>query len=408
MISTDIIRQKTVKKNKLIPALLLVIIVLSSIPSFAERNGVYVLCYHAFLERKDPYSFSNEQFRDQLVRLRNSGFKFVTFDDMINDRISGTKNILITIDDGNKSVYQAYYSIMKPMGIKPVLGIYPAIIGKVHYAMTWDEVKRLADDGCYIASHGYHHMYLSTKYYDKEPQSFKKEIYLSKKVLEEKLGRKIELMVYPFGVSSDIAIAELKNAGYKYGMSLIQKISDVPISENFMIPRYMLTKPNQKGLIAYFAQNAEKMSMAANQPELTTQVAAVDGGKKDYKVTIKNYPQQIHKMVMNDVIFMPDKKVAVNKPNGKKIKTKKQPKFKPFVHKNAVNDKVSKNPKKQGTLPSKKDDEREARKQSTLLKDIKEAFFAVQIRFTAIVYSIREITADKVAVIKMKAFDLFS
>jgi len=216
------------------------------------------------------------------------------------------------------------------------------------------------------------------------------------------------LMVYPFGVSSDIAIAELKNAGYKYGMSLIQKISDVPISENFMIPRYMLTKPNQKGLIAYFAQNAEKMSMAANQPELTTQVAAVDGGKKDYKVTIKNYPQQIHKMVMNDVIFMPDKKVAVNKPNGKKIKTKKQPKFKPFVHKNAVNDKVSKNPKKQGTLPSKKDDEREARKQSTLLKDIKEAFFAVQIRFTAIVYSIREITADKVAVIKMKAFDLFS
>jgi hypothetical protein len=47
-------------------------------------------------------------------------------------------------------------------------------------------------------------------------------------VLEEKLGRKIELMVYPFGVSSDIAIAELKNAGYKYGMSLIQKISDVP------------------------------------------------------------------------------------------------------------------------------------------------------------------------------------
>jgi len=113
-------------------------------------------------------------------------------------------------------------------------------------------------------------------------------------------------------------------------------------------------------------------------------------------------------MVMNDVIFMPDKKVAVNKPNGKKIKTKKQPKFKPFVHKNAVNDKVSKNPKKQGTLPSKKDDEREARKQSTLLKDIKEAFFAVQIRFTAIVYSIREITADKVAVIKMKAFDLFS
>jgi hypothetical protein len=35
-----------------------------------------------------------------------------------------------------------------------------------------------------------------------------------------------------------------------------------------MIPRYMLTKPNQKGLIAYFAQNAEKMSMAATNLNL--------------------------------------------------------------------------------------------------------------------------------------------
>ncbi len=408
MISTDIIRQKTVKKNKLIPALLLVVIIFSAIPSFAERNGVYVLCYHAFLEKKDPYSFSNEQFRDQLQRLKKAGFTFVTFEDMINQRISGTKNILITIDDGNKSVYQAYYTIMKPMGIKPVLGIYPAIIGRMHYAMNWDEVKKLADDGCYIASHGYHHMYLSTKYYEKEPQSFKKEIYLSKKVLEEKLGRKIELMVYPFGVSSDIAISELKNAGYKYGMSLIQKISDIPVSENFLIPRYMLTKPNQKGLIAYFAQNAEKMSTASNTSVRTTEVAAVDGGKKNYKVTINNYPQHIHKMVMNDVIFMPDKKIADNKNNEKKKKITKQPKFKPFVHKNANNEKIQKNSKKQSSLTPQKNGEKETRRQSTLLKDIKDAFFAVQTKFTSMIYSIREITADKIAVIKIRALGLFS
>lgn len=397
------------KKIKLISALLLVAAVLSATPSYSANSGVYVLCYHAFLERKDPYSFSNEQFRDQLQRLKKNGFTFVSFEDVINQRISGTKNILITIDDGNKSVYQAYYSIMKPMGIKPVLGIYPAIIGRVHYAMNWDEVKRLADDGCYIASHGYHHMYLSTKYHNKEPENFKKEIYYSKKVLEEKLGRKIEMMLYPFGVYSDVAIAELKNAGYKYGMSLNQKMSNIPFSDNFDIPRYMLTKPNQKGLIAYFAKNAEAMSSVSGTETQAVETAAADQNKSGYRVTIKNYPQEIHRMVMNEIIFMPDRKIAANKNNTKKNHVKKNlPKFKPYVHKNALNEKESKGSKKQSSLPAKKDEGKDMRKQSTLLTDIKDAFFAVEYRFTSMLYSIREITANKIAAIKTKACELFS
>lgn len=397
------------KKRNLLSAILVATFILNASASYSENKGVYILCYHAFLEKKDPYSFSNDQFRDQLQRLKKSGFTFVTFEDMINQNISGTKNILITIDDGNKSVYQAYYSIMKPLGIKPVLGIYPAIIGKVHYAMTWDEVKRLANDGCYIASHGYHHMYLSTKYYEKEPQSFKKEIYLSKKVLEEKLGRKIELMVYPFGVSSDIAIAELKNAGYKYGMSLIQKIAVTPVSDNFLIPRYMLTKPNQKGLIAYFSKNTEKMSVSSNNEYQHTEIAAVNGSKNNYKVTIKNYPQEIHKMIMNDIIFMPDKKIAATSNNIKKKKSKKPlPKFKPYIHKGTLSEKINKNSKKQSSLPDKATDDKETKKQRTLLPEIKDAFLAVHEKFSSMIYSIREITACKIAIIKTKAFELFS
>ena len=212
-------------------------------------NGVYVLCYHAFLEKKDPYSFTNEQFKGQLQRLKNNGFKFVSFEDVINNRITGNNNILISIDDGNKSVYEAYYKIMKPMGIKPLLGIYPAIINKQNYAMTWEQVKELSDDGCHIASHGYFHMYLSEKYNQTNPADFKKEIYLSKKVLEEKLDRKIETMVYPFGVSSDIAISELKNAGYKYGFNIIAKKQEIPIKNNFQINRYLMTKTAEKGII---------------------------------------------------------------------------------------------------------------------------------------------------------------
>ncbi len=382
----------------------MLIISFSVLPSYAQNRGTYILCYHAFLDRKDPYSFTNEKFREQLLRLKNNGFQFVTFEDMIDGRISGTKNILITIDDGNKSVYQAYYSIMKPLGIKPVLGIYPAIIGRVHYAMTWDELKRLADDGCYIASHGYHHMYLSTKYHDKEPQCFNKEIYYSKKILEEKLGKKIELMVYPFGVSSDIAIAELKNAGYKYGMSLIPKISKVPFVDNFLIPRYLLTKPCQKGTIAYITKNAEALSTASDisREQKSRPLAA---GSYENKATIRNYPQKISGMIMNDVIFMPDKKIA---------KKKSRPKFKPYVHNHKKNVKGNayKNAKKRQAVSSKKQAEnKETRppvKQSSLHTEIKDYYFALQARFSSIIYSIRELTAAKISLFKTKTISLFS
>ena len=321
-------------------------------PSYSK--GVYILCYHAFLERKDPYSFTNDQFRDQLRRLKSSGFTFVTYEDIVNDKITGNKNILISIDDGNKSVYQAYYSIMKPMGIKPLLGIYPAIINRMKYAMTWEEVKRLADDGCYIASHGYHHMFLSTKYYNEDPISFKKEIYLSKKILEEKLNRKIDTMLYPFGVNSDIAINEMKNAGYKYGMTIEPKMASLPFNNNFQINRYLMTKPGQKGVIAYITKNAgtvqaEKTPVTVNTAQYSEQktepntVQENTGGGS--LTSIISYPERIKKFLTEDIIFTPVK-VAVEKP--KKVK------FKPFVHSSKTSAESKNKSKKISTKTEKK------------------------------------------------------
>ncbi len=302
----------------LISGLLLFIL---AVPSYSK--GVYILCYHAFLEKKDPYSFSPDSFKDQLNKLKNNGFKFVTFEDVLNDKITGNKNILVSIDDGNKSVYHAYYSIMKPLGIKPLLGIYPAIINRMEYAMTWEQVKKLSDEGCYIASHGYHHMFLSTKYYGEDQASFKKEIYLSKKILEEKLNRKIETMVYPFGVNSDIAISELKNAGYKYGMTIEPKMASLPFKDNFQINRYLMTKPGQKGVIAYITKNAETAQNEVVQASVST--AQKDEQKNERTgnmLSVINYPEKIKKIMADDII------IPVKTENEKPKKVK----FKPFVH----------------------------------------------------------------------------
>lgn len=243
-----------VKKNTVRIAISILVLFSAAAPSYSAR--VYILCYHSFLEKKDPYTFSAEQFREQMVKLKNAGFNFVTFDDVLKNRMSGNNNVLISIDDGNHTVYPVYHSILKPMGIKPMLAIYPAIISRVNYAMTWDQVKELSDDGCYIASHGYHHMFLSEKYFKEEPASFRKEIYLSKKILEEKLNRKIEVMVYPFGVKSPIAISELKKAGYRYGMTIEPHGTQLPVHNNFQVSRFLMTKESEKGFISLITRKA--------------------------------------------------------------------------------------------------------------------------------------------------------
>ena len=324
-------------------------------PSYSK--GVYILCYHAFLEKKDPYSFTLDQFRDQLHRLKNNGFTFVAFEDVVNDRVKGNKNILITIDDGNHSVYEAYYSVMKPMGIKPVLGIYPAIISRMEYAMTWDQVKKLAADGCYIASHGYHHMFLTTKYYNKDQASFKKEIYLSKKILEEKLNRKIDTMLYPFGETSDIAISELKNAGYKYGMTIIPKITQLPVNDNFHINRYLMTKPGQKGIIASISKQAESASTLADNSQgtdTTSQKIEEKNIPEKDKISVIKYPEIIKKIMTDNSIFMP----AVSE-----TKKKKNVKFKPFIHKSKTTV-VSKNKIKSKKITT-KSEKKNRRKKKT-------------------------------------------
>ena len=338
-------------------------------PLYAK--GVYILCYHAFLDKKDPYSFTPAQFKDQLVQLKNNGFQFVTFEDVVNDRITGNNNILISIDDGNKSVYQTYFEVMKPMGIKPLLGIYPAIINRQSYALDWEQLKTLSDDGCYIAAHGYHHMFLTEKYYNSDKAGFKKEIYLSKKVLEEKLGRNIEAMVYPFGAFSDIAISELKNAGYKYGMTIIAKKEELPVKDNFQINRHLMTKSAQKDIIARISKQSAN-AVAATAPVDRTNIQ-YDTEKKDTvsiisasvippntiaeKKSIVYYPERIKQIISKDAFLSiqnnmkePDNLntktiAAVNKTSVKKTNNKGNSKFEPFVHKQESSVQQKKNKK---------------------------------------------------------------
>jgi peptidoglycan/xylan/chitin deacetylase (PgdA/CDA1 family) len=209
-------------------------------------GSVFALCYHSFLGKdKIPTDVSIHELKDQFDYLKKSGFQFVTLSQIEKGLIKGHKNVLITIDDGNHSILEANEKVFKPMGIKPLLGIYPNIIGKKDYALNWKELKKLSDEGVGIASHGYYHLLLNDKLYNSDKKAFINEIFKSKKMLCEKLGRNVDTFIYPSGVRSVPAKKLLKEAGYKYAFTIVWGQVNLPLNSNvdpYELHRYMISR----------------------------------------------------------------------------------------------------------------------------------------------------------------------
>lgn len=217
-------------------------------PAHAADQKVFVLCYHSFLGNKRfDGDISMSELRSQMDYFQSKGFHFISYSDLLKGKIAGTQNLLLVIDDGNRSVYQAYQEIFKPRHIRPMLAIYPFIIGRKSYALTWDQLKELSQEGCDIASHGYYHEIMNQKFYDKDKTAFIKEIFDSKAELEKKLNVKVSAFVYPNGVRSDITKKTLKDAGYAYAFTIQWGSVLAPLSLNkdpYELPRYMIYKEN--------------------------------------------------------------------------------------------------------------------------------------------------------------------
>ena len=224
--------------------------------SLAAEGKVVILDYHTFLGgNKSNIDYSEKELGEDLDALRAMGYKFVNLDDAIAGKIEGSGNIVITIDDGNHTVYPAFKDVFEPRGIKPYLFVYPAIIkGHVRYALTPEKLKELAAAGCGIGAHGYHHNPVTDKAWDKDPKDFMHEIKLPGPALAKILdGPAPTMFGYPFGVFSKRAEDALALAGYSWAFAADDKVRQVSFSDpeldHMAVPRTITYRYNRKGLL---------------------------------------------------------------------------------------------------------------------------------------------------------------
>lgn len=218
-----------------------------------QAQSVTVLCYHTFLGNpRLETDFSIAEFSAHIRIMREKGYRFVTFEAMKKGQITGSRNVLLVIDDGNRSAYDAYQQVLRPQGIPTMFAIYPGIIGSRRFAMTWEQLQSAVANGAEVASHGYFHEFLSEAFKAKRPQDFENEVRLSQKILSQKLDRPIQLYVYPFGVFSVSGKQLLKASGYHHAMTIQPGPTLIPLSRNanpLQLPRTMLTRANAKRVL---------------------------------------------------------------------------------------------------------------------------------------------------------------
>jgi peptidoglycan/xylan/chitin deacetylase (PgdA/CDA1 family) len=188
-----------------------------------------ILTYHRFAEDcSSPLCMPSSTFERQMRYLKENGYHVITAEELSAfleyRRGLPQKSVLITMDDGYRSVYNIAYPILQKYGYKATVFIYTSFVGVSRMAITWNQLKELKDSGFTIGSHTINHSDLTQPKEGESEQAhlarIKKELYGSKKIIDRKLGQDTQFLAYPFGFYDPQSIQIARQVGYKYAMSV--------------------------------------------------------------------------------------------------------------------------------------------------------------------------------------------
>jgi peptidoglycan/xylan/chitin deacetylase (PgdA/CDA1 family) len=223
------------------------------------ENRALVLCWHTFLGKPSVYTdFSLAEFGSQLDDIRALGYRFVSVEDFLDGRIRGRKNVIVTIDDGHRTVPAAIHKVLEPRGIPPTIFVYPAVLGTTAFAMSDTVLASLAAEGVDVGAHGYHHLQVTETLFKDDPKAFMDEIYKSKRKSEALSGKFVLAYAYPYGVLSPRTKSEVRKAGFSAAFAVKPGFvyARQALNDEFELPRIVVTRETWKDIAAFLARNA--------------------------------------------------------------------------------------------------------------------------------------------------------
>ena len=212
---------------------------------------VSILGYHDLAENlpETAMRIHTSKFRKQMETIRQLGIKVITLDEFTawknGEKEIPKQAILITFDDGWKSVYTDAYPVLKELGFPFTVFLYKNYVDGGGKALTTPMIEEMIGGGAAIGSHSVSHPYPVTikNYRKKGPNEFdaylRKEIGESKRFLESKFPVKVTAYAYPGGFHTEEMPKLCEEFGYTQMFTVVPgKVKRTLPDE--LLPRYII------------------------------------------------------------------------------------------------------------------------------------------------------------------------
>ncbi len=186
-------------------------------------------------------SVSPEVFAAQMKYLADNSFQVISLDDLLQWKETNhpipPKCIILSFDDGFEDNYLHAFPVVAKYSFKAVLSVITVFINSqkpfswikqsvaskrtgrpVGLPLKSQQLKEMSENGITIASHTRSHLSFSRL----EKKRVAEEVFLSKKELEEIVGKRVKYLAYPYGSWGNFNDRDKKivrSAGYEAALS---------------------------------------------------------------------------------------------------------------------------------------------------------------------------------------------
>lgn len=211
--------------------------------------SIPVLMYHAVSAHPAPatatLSVRPAEFAAQLALLRRDGFTPLRFADL-GAALRGAsalpeRPVVLTFDDGYADFHREALPLLRGHGWPATVFVTTGWVADaaadaagmpLDRMLTWSQIGEAAAAGIEIGAHSHSHPQL-----DQLPDAARRiELTTSRGLLEDRLGREVRSLAYPFGYSSARVRASVRDAGYRQAAA-VANVVVAPGADLLALPR---------------------------------------------------------------------------------------------------------------------------------------------------------------------------
>jgi peptidoglycan/xylan/chitin deacetylase (PgdA/CDA1 family) len=191
--------------------------------------------YHSISTEAAPqfrrFAVPPREFEAQMSWLGEHKYHSITAAEFVEARLMGrvlpARSVVLTFDDAFADFHSAALPILRRHGLRASLYVPTAYVGGTAMwlrtsgeerrpMLSWAALREIAVEGVEIGAHSHTHAQL-----DRLPiPELVDELRVSKTLLEDKLGARVDGLAYPFGYWSRATRSAVSRVGYRYACAV--------------------------------------------------------------------------------------------------------------------------------------------------------------------------------------------